>query len=136
MKVVIDTNVVVSAILRDRKPEEVILFVQQHPQFEWIASVEILAEYVNVIQRKKFNLPESIIARWMEIFGAAIRIVDVQPYNFPRDQKDAKFLACSLAVGADFLITGDGDFEAAHRIGNTEVLSVALFKSLICDAGL
>ena len=106
MKVVIDTNVVVSAILRDRKPEEVILVVQQHPQFEWIASVEILAEYVNVIQRKKFNLPESIIARWI------------------------------LAVGADFLITGDGDFEAAHRIGNTEVLSVALFKSLICDAGL
>lgn len=36
MKVVIDTSVVVSAILRDRKPEEVIFFVQQHPRFEWV----------------------------------------------------------------------------------------------------
>lgn len=58
MRVVIDTNVVVSAILKDRKPQEVILFVRRRPEFEWIASTEILAEYMEVIRRKKFNLPD------------------------------------------------------------------------------
>lgn len=40
MRVVIDTNVVVSAILRDRLPEKVLLFVVARPDFEWIASPE------------------------------------------------------------------------------------------------
>jgi predicted nucleic acid-binding protein len=34
MRVVIDTNVVVSAALKDRKPETVILFVANHPEFD------------------------------------------------------------------------------------------------------
>lgn len=134
MRVVIDTNVVVSAILKDRKPQEVILFVRRRPEFEWIASAEILAEYTEVIQRKKFNLPDVIIYEWLGLFGEMIRVVSVhQKYDFPRDQKDAKFLACSLAADADYLITGDGDFKDAYRIGQTIVLSVALFKSLVCD---
>lgn len=136
MRVVIDTNVVVSAILKDRKPQEVILFVRRQPEFEWIASAEILAEYTEVIQRKKFNLPDATIAQWLELFGEMIRVVAVhQQYDFPRDQKDAKFLACSLAASADYLITGDGDFKDAYRIGQTKVLSVTLFKSLVCDVG-
>lgn len=134
MRVVIDTNVVVSAILKDRKPEEMILFVRRRPEFEWIASPEILAEYTEAIQRKKCNLPDVIIAQWLGLFGEMIRVVSVhQQYDFPRDQKDAKFLACSLAADADYLITGDGDFKDAYRIGHTIVPSVALFKSLVCD---
>jgi predicted nucleic acid-binding protein len=45
MRVVVDTNVVVSAILRDRLPEQILLFIINRPDFEWIASPEILTEY-------------------------------------------------------------------------------------------
>ncbi len=41
MKVVVDTNVVVSAILRDRLPEKILLFVIGRPDFEWVASADI-----------------------------------------------------------------------------------------------
>jgi predicted nucleic acid-binding protein len=34
MRVVVDTNVVVSAIIRDRIPEQVLLFLVAHPDFE------------------------------------------------------------------------------------------------------
>jgi len=44
MKVVIDTNVVISAALKDRIPEEVLLFVVRHPEFEWVATNEIVEE--------------------------------------------------------------------------------------------
>ncbi len=38
MRVVVDTNVVVSAILRDRVPEKVLLFIIARPDFQWVAS--------------------------------------------------------------------------------------------------
>jgi predicted nucleic acid-binding protein len=41
MRVVIDTNVLVSAILRDRLPEKVLLFIVGRQDFEWVASAEI-----------------------------------------------------------------------------------------------
>ena len=53
MKVVIDTNVVVSAALRDRDPEAVILRVAGRPGWKWIVSPDILAEYREVLQRDK-----------------------------------------------------------------------------------
>lgn len=135
MRVVIDTNVVVSAILKDRKPEEVILFIVRQPDFEWVASAEILAEYLEVIRRAKFGLPEVTIAKWTRMFGSLIRLVEVsRTYEFPRDQKDARFLACGLAADAEFLITGDKDFADAYRVGRTTILSVSLFKSLVCDS--
>jgi predicted nucleic acid-binding protein len=45
MRVIVDTNVVVSAILRDRLPEKILLFIIARPDFEWVASGEILAEW-------------------------------------------------------------------------------------------
>lgn len=38
MNIVIDTNVLVSAALRDRDPETVILFVLQQEAYQWIVS--------------------------------------------------------------------------------------------------
>ena len=61
-------------------------------------------------------------------------LVDVNiVVEFPRDQKDAKFLACALSAEADYLITGDKDFEEAHKTGVTTVISVAEFKRLIVE---
>lgn len=134
MKVVIDTNIVVSAALKDRNPEAVILFVAQHPEFEWVASAEIIKEYVEVLRRDKFHFPETIIHRWVNIFATLITVVETQGVvDFPRDQKDAKFLACALSAEADYFITGDKDFDGAYKVGNTAVLSVSMFKRLVCD---
>jgi uncharacterized protein len=53
------------------------------------------------------------------------------------DQKDAKFLACALAGNADYLITGDGDFDEALRLITTAIVSVSMFKQQFIDpAGL
>ncbi|HCU23832.1 MAG TPA: putative toxin-antitoxin system toxin component, PIN family, partial [Deltaproteobacteria bacterium] len=52
--VVIDTNVLISAILKDRDPETVLTFIVSHPDFEWLVSEEILGEYRDVLKRGKF----------------------------------------------------------------------------------
>lgn len=134
MKVVIDTNVVVSAVLKDRDPEAIIRFIIGHPQYEWIASRDILTEYADVMRRPKFQLPDTLLQEWADLFGTVVTLIDVAVVvDFPRDQKDAKFLACALVAEADYLITGDHDFTEAYKLLSTVVCSVSEFKRLVVD---
>ena len=134
MKVVIDTNVVVSAALKDRIPEELILFIVGHPEFEWRGTTEIVNEYNSVLSRKRLGLPQETIQKWAETFERRVSLVEVnERIDFPRDPKDAKFLACAISCNAEYLITGDKDFEDAYKMGVTTVISVAEFKRLVIE---
>ena len=134
MKVVIDTNIVVSAALKDRDPEAIIRFVISHPNYDWIASQAIITEYSEVLRRPKFRLPTPLVQEWTDLFDTAITLVYVSvSVDFPRDQKDAKFLACAIATDADFLISGDRDLTEAYMLHTTVVCSVKHFKQLVID---
>ena len=134
MKVVIDTNVLISAILRDRNPEKTILFVVEQPDIYWFVSPEIMAEYKEVLSRDKFKLPSDILRQWYATLDTSTVMVESDiSIDFPRDQKDAKFLACSIAAKADYFITGDHDFSEAEKMLTTTILSVSLFKKLVAD---
>jgi len=135
MRVVIDTNVLVSAALKDRDPEAIIVFVVSHSDFEWMATPEIIQEYKEVLARPKFGLPQDLLDQWDRLLSSLITIIqDELPINFPQDPKDAKFLACALAAHAEWLITGDRDFQHAKRMVHTTIVSVSMFKKLVCDA--
>ncbi len=134
MKVVIDTNVLVSAILKDRDPEAVILFVAERDDMEWIVSPEIMTEYRQVLSRSKFGLPAETLQAWFALFDRfTVCCQNDLAIDFPRDQKDAKFLSCAIDAAADYLITGDQDFSQAQKLLSTTILSVSQFKNNICD---
>ena len=135
MKVIVDTNVLVSGILRGRIPREVIQFIINNPNFDWVVSTEILKEYKEVLSRPKFKLTQDVIEEWWFVLDNVTKLVKVNDVvDFPRDQKDAKFLACALATDADFLLTGDRDFSEAKNLGKTRIISVALFQQLLIDS--
>jgi putative PIN family toxin of toxin-antitoxin system len=134
MKVIIDTNVFISAVWRDRNPEVVILWICNQPDWQWVVSKEIKREYKEVLQRKKFSFPPDVLEEWQEVVDENTIEVEVdESISFPRDQKDAKFLACALSCEADYIITGDKDFTEALRLVKTTILSVSMFKSLFCE---
>ena len=134
MKVVIDTNILVSAAIHDEIPETVIQFIVDRPEFEWIVSQEIMIEYTEVLQRRKLKLSEEVQQEWIDLLQNVTRLIEVNiEVDFPRDRKDAKFLACAIAANTDFLITGDRDFEDVQILENTTILSVRDFKKLFCD---
>jgi len=134
MRVVVDTNVLISAVFRDRLPEDVIMFLVGSPDIDWIATDKIVQEYREVLRRKKFGLTETVIQKWEKMLEEVILIVpDSIIIAFPRDQKDAIFISCALSADADFLITGDKDFSEAKKITNTTILSAAIFKKLVMD---
>ena len=119
MKIIIDTNVLISAAFRDRLPETVVLWIVANPEWEWIASEEIIREYKEVLHRSKFNLTHAQIDYWQSLIDDAVDIVSVpMKVDFPRDRKDAKFLASAVAHQVDVFLTGDRDFEDADRQAN------------------
>ena len=134
MKIIIDTNVIISAILKGRTPRQVIQFIIDSDDFDWLVSLEILSEYREVLSRPKFKLSEVIVKEWFDIFETVTQLVKVDLFiDFPRDRKDAKFLACAMVSKADFLVTGDRDFEEVKDLGYTRIIMVSQFKALFLD---
>jgi len=134
MKILVDTNVLISAIWRDRNPEKVIMWIISQPDWEWIVSAEIMEEYQDVLHRKKFSFPPETLRKWEAILARDTHLKSVSAdIDFPRDPKDAMFLDCAVSNNADYLITGDGDFTEAHKVVNTTILSVSMFMRLFCN---
>jgi putative PIN family toxin of toxin-antitoxin system len=131
MNVLIDTNVLLSAALRDKLPERAVLYVAERDDFRWLVTPEILAEYVEVLRRPKFRLDSETLDRWADLL--AMRTVNIgsppQVPEFPRDPKDAPFLAAALAASADLLISGDNDLLTATTLPATRIVTVAQFCS-------
>lgn len=134
MKVVIDTNILVSAVIRDRLPERVLLWCLHNAAVEWLATPVIMAEYTEVIQRPKFALSEATVMWWLELIAADVRVIQATAeIDFPRDRKDAPFLICAESGQANYLITGDGDFSEAQALIQTRIIRVRDFAEKVIE---
>ncbi len=133
MNVLVDTNVLLSAALRDGVPEKVVWHVATNPDCRWIVTAEILAEYFGVIRRPKFGFEPGVVQAWTELVQSGTILVLSPPASFrlQRDPKDAIFLAAAVANGADFLITGDKDLLDAGLPLSTRILTAAEFLAEI-----
>jgi len=130
MKIVIDTNILVSAAFRDRLPESVILWILARPEWDWIASSQIIEEYKSVLKRPKFSLSASQLEYWQALIDESVTPVSESlEIDFPRDRKDAKFLACAIANQADVLLTGDSDFEEAEMYAG--IMRISDFNRIV-----
>jgi putative PIN family toxin of toxin-antitoxin system len=129
MKVIVDTNILVSAALKNRQPEQVVLFVASNCQ--WLLSSEILQEYEQVLSRQKLSIDRDRRNHLLGLIKELTSLVEVNlDIEFPRDRKDTKFLACAMAAKADFLITGDRDFSEAQQLIETKIISAKEFLEL------
>ena len=135
MRIIIDTNVLVSAAIADGNPENVINFIVAKDKWDWIVSETILNEYKEVLKRPKLKLTDAVKQKWLNMVEEAPTKIKVQvEVFFPRDRKDEKFLACAIDGDVDFLITGDRDFEEMQTLlPKTIIVSVAVFKELAID---
>lgn len=80
------------------------------------------------------NLDYQYPIAYAKLNVGTVVVVDVDlSIDFPHDQKDSMFLACAVATGANYFITGDGDVVHAEKLVATTILSVSQFKKLVCD---
>lgn len=132
MHVILDTNIVISAILKNRNLESFIRFIIATPPWIWLASPAIVEEYRLVLRRPKFRLPPTLLQTWDDLFTQAIEMVDVSHTStFSRDPKDAKFLQCLEAVETAYLVTGDRDFSAAPDHLHSRIYTLQTFQAVL-----
>lgn len=124
MKVVLDTNVLISGIFFSGTPSR-ILTAWAEGRFELLASVEILTEYHRVAERLHAQFPTVIIKAVLDLVTRETRIVEQSsvPKTACDDRDDLKFLACALAGRADCIITGDRALLRASGFQGIEVVT-------------
>jgi len=108
LKVVLDTNVLVSGLISAGGPPGEILRLLETGLIVPCLSEGILGEYVNVLARREFQFPAYKIASLLQRLRAAGEFVVAEPVpgDFP-DPKDVPFLEAAVAAHADFLVTGN-----------------------------
>ncbi len=108
MKIVLDTNVLVSAFLKPRSNPARILRLVLQGDVHIVVNEHILAEYLEVLTRPKFDLnPDNvrIIIEFIRAKGIKAPAL-AESFQLP-DSSDEPFLEAALAALADFLITGN-----------------------------
>ncbi|MEO7995634.1 MAG: putative toxin-antitoxin system toxin component, PIN family [bacterium] len=128
MRIVIDTNVLISAAICDRVPELILRWIGAHVDFEWIVSASLLAEYREVLQRPRLGVPVDVQHAWESILGR-LPLVEVPSVLevLIRDPKDRLVLACAIGGRADIIVTGDRDFENLEGLSGVEIFTVSQF---------
>lgn len=133
MKILIDTNVLISAALRDKLPEQVVMWIATRDQCTWLATPEILNEYRDVLARPKFHLDAEMLAVWDQVITSRLVVLEpvAQSSLTARDPKDLPFLLAALSFSADYLITGDSDLLALRDHSQTRIVTVAEFAKQV-----
>ena len=113
MRVVADTNSVVSAFLWGGPPAQ-ILGVAREKRISLFASAALIAELEVVLRREKFAARIASVASSADelVLGyralvSIVRATAIAPIS--RDPDDDRVLACALAAEANFIVSGDGD---------------------------
>ncbi|MDF0649949.1 MAG: putative toxin-antitoxin system toxin component, PIN family [Nitrospira sp.] len=129
IRAVLDTNVVISALLFSGPPSQLVS-AWQSSRLRPVVSAPILDEYIRVLAYPKFELtPAEIRSLIEEELLPFIETVKVIQATVPevRDQDDAKFITCAATAGVRWLVSGDNDLLSLHRIQSVEIVSVTAF---------
>jgi putative PIN family toxin of toxin-antitoxin system len=128
-RLVLDTNVLVSAALRNGSlPHRTLLKARMEGKL--LASDETLAEFRSVLLRDKFDLDVDRVLR-EELLEEYERLCTLVPIpntariRACRDPKDDKFLEVAVHGRADAIITGDRDLLDLNPFHGIAILSPA-----------
>ena len=129
MRLVFDTNVLVSALLLpDSKPRQVLDLALQEGRI--LLSFATLAELYDVLSRKRFRryLNEEDIRTFVAVLIREAEWVDANVrITACRDAKDNKFLELAVSGQATHIITGDSDLLTLNRFQGIEIVAPNAF---------
>jgi putative PIN family toxin of toxin-antitoxin system len=134
MRLVLDTNVVVSGLLWNGLPRTLLSACTAVPELAF-TSVELLREFMETLSKPKFSdklaasgfSPEELLKRYAEL------TMVVRPAPVPRlapDPDDDVVIGTAIAAKADFVVTGDlallsvGSYTGGRIVRVTEAIEI------------
>ena len=124
MKIVIDTNVLISGVFFGGFPRKILSAVVGK-EITACATSEIINEYEEIIQeminRKQGHINKSILIKTMEI------IEPITQVEICRDPDDNKFLGCARDSHALYIVSGDKDLLVINEYEKIKIVTAKDF---------
>ncbi len=127
MKIVIDTNVLISGVFFGGFPRKILSAVVGQ-KITACATAEIINEYEEIVQeminRKQGHINRAILSPLIQ----AMEIIEpVTHIGICRDPDDNKFLECAKDSHALYIVSGDKDLLVIEQFGNIQIVNAKDF---------
>jgi uncharacterized protein len=137
VRVVLDTNVVASAMVSAGGPPAQLFHLWRQEVFDVLVSEPILAEYRRVLHydriRRRHGLSDQQIDELIDDFRRFGDLVHVTASiaAITADPDDDMFIECAASGEADYIISGDSHLLDLRRYQHIEILSPSVFLLLL-----
>jgi len=126
MRVLLDTNVIVSAVTTRGLCADVFRAVLS--DHDLVTCQKILDE-VRRILRSKFFVPAELVSEYLELLSHDTLIAEPKgaPVVSIKDRDDVEIVAAAIAAGAQVLVTGDAELQRLRLVQGVSILSPRAF---------
>lgn len=138
-RLVLDTNVVASALLWGGVPRQ-LLQAARDRRIQLFTSPALLAELAGILRRPKFDkkiaasgLSIEQLVEHYALLAQAIQPAMIEP-TIHDDPDDDQVLACALAANADFIVSGDHHLLDLGIFADIPIVTVSEVSRLIQTA--
>jgi uncharacterized protein len=108
LRLVIDTNVLVSAVIKPAGPQRTVLLLAVTKPARLYVSQSILEEYREVLGRPELQIRKGLRQQLLQLIkNRSYTVVPAKRVEVASDPDDNIFLECADAAGADYLVTGN-----------------------------
>ena len=133
MRIVIDTNVVISGTFFKGNPRRIVEATVEN-RFNVFATPEIIQEYNDIINefiiRKQGNLDNNILNQ----FIASLNIINQKSFmQICRDSDDDKFINCAIDSKSLYIVSGDNDLLVLGKYNNIDIITATQFCKTYLD---
>lgn len=130
MKVIVDTNVLISAFVFGGNAERVLEKVLAWGEI--VCSVFIFNELTRVLT-EKFDVPAEKVNRILDSLHQVVVVIEPNSPlpNICRDPDDNYILQLAESANANFIVTGDKDLLALGIFGDTQIVSPSALLQII-----
>lgn len=128
LRIVLDTNVIVSAIISPYGAPRQIFEAWRQRRFDLLISEAIIAEVARVLRyprlQENFRLVEADIQIVLDsLLNDAYLLEDLYQVRRSRDPDDNIFLACALEGKADYLVSSDAHLLEIKYYHGTQIIN-------------
>ena len=127
MKIVIDTNVVISGIFFGGEPNRLLQYAIKN-------ELEVVDEYLEVVARIAEKYPNRPKKFPLDIFVSSCRSVEPKKIiSVCRDKDDNKFIECAYEAKCLYIVSGDNDLLSLESYTDIKIVTVADFLHKLED---
>lgn len=135
MRVVLDTNIIISAVISPHGTPAKIIKAWQDRKFQLLISIEIFREIACVLERprlKKYNITDLRRKEILKVlYKYSVMTQGKLNVKVSEDSNDDKFIVCAMEGNADYIVSGDIDLLKIKSHKNIDIITADAFIKIL-----